>query len=115
MWLGRSHMSPSPDSDPARRDAQPPSDVKHPGRRVHREAFLCDDALFLVSGISATELRQVPFVTGALGRSVLYKDSEMCFCCHLLSAVGTTQGLLAGEGKPCPVTALHPLPTSRRK
>ena len=24
MWRGRSHMSPSPDSDPARQDAQPP-------------------------------------------------------------------------------------------
>ena len=44
-----------------------------------------------------------------------YKDSEMCFCCHLLSAVGTTQGVLDGEGKPCPVTAPNPLPTSRRK
>lgn len=71
MWLGRSHMSPSPDSDPARQEAQPPSGVKPPGRRVHREAFLCDDVSFLVPRISATELQQVPFVTGALGRSFL--------------------------------------------
>lgn len=85
-----------------------PRGVKHPGRRAHREAFLRDDASFLVPGVRATELQRVPSVTGALGRRGLCKDSEMCFCCHLSSAVGTAQGLLSGEGKPGPVTAPHP-------
>lgn len=85
-----------------------PRGVKHPGRRVHGEAFLCDDASFLVPGVRATELQRVPCVTGAQGRRGLCKDSGMCFCCHLSSAVGTAQGLLAGDGKPGPVTAPHP-------
>lgn len=112
----RSHVSPSPDSDPSCQGSTAPQRCETPrgGGYTGRPFYAMMFGLWSHESVPL-KLQQVPLSQGLWAAAFSSnKDSEMCFCCHLLSAVGTTQGVLDGEESLASHSSTT-LPTSRRK